>query len=306
MRQSHKERLMGPDDWGVLEWLVAAVPFVVPAVVVLRLARYPATQIQYEDTGLRRALGWAWLVAKCLAGYVFGMLLLLGFFADAYFSARMAARSSTCREHLRQLSSAVMMYASAWDDTLPPAPHWGDLASGYLPADEARSAFQCPSARSPFAYALNRSLGGVPLSRIEAPDTTVLLLEHDAASRNEVGGRNSLPALPRHSTNHVSLAGGSVRWISSERAGALIWDVPNAAETEKARAVSAAEYVVYNRELWLERVTSEARRTDFGWMVTVRRIDGRRPDGKPRYMPSGYRRVVLDRMLNVVGYVRHQ
>lgn len=211
------------DRWGVLEWLVAAVPFTLPALVVWLILR-SLEPISPDDSVCRRAGQWTGRFAFVLLGYAFGWIVIVGFVSKPYFASRLMARSSLCQTRLKNLSAAFFMYAQDWNDCLPPASHWGDRISRYLPPEKAGSLFRCPSALSPFGFALNRHVAGLPMSRIEHPDETVMLLETDTATRNAIGDRASLPKPGRHTgTNNVALMNGRAMRATSSSERLLIW-----------------------------------------------------------------------------------
>src|SRR5438045_770105 len=115
----------------VLAWAV------VPALVLLALAR-----------GHRRLLPLAWLLLGV------GGLGVLSVLVDGFTSARLVTMSATCMEHEKELARGISLYVDDWDQRLPPARTWGDVAARTAPA----VAFRCPAGRTPFGFWYNRAL----------------------------------------------------------------------------------------------------------------------------------------------------
>ena len=266
---------MTADRWGPLEWVLMAVPFILPAVVVFRLAAGAARRLPRGGTWIGRAVYWLGLVAVSLFGYLFGVMFIGMMFVKPFFSARAVARVTDCKAHLKQLSAAVIMYAQDWDETYPPADRWGDLVAPHLPPGEEWSTFRCPSAGSPFGYAFNRSLDILPLSRIEHWTETVVLMESDAASRNAVSDRISFPVIQRrHGASQIGLADGHVKGVSPSTEAQFVWTIGNGVAPDRAAAVAIARREVAKQDTWADRATYTAQRKGDGWAVTAWRIEG--------------------------------
>jgi prepilin-type processing-associated H-X9-DG protein len=209
-------------DWGPLEWLLFAVPFLLP-LSGIRLLIEAGKRVSGEPTRSRRVLRWSLLLLAAPAFYCAIAVFLAGCLKP-YFAARAVARKSECLGRMRQLSAAVLMYAADWNETLPPGRQWSDLAARDLPPEALKTAFRCPSARSPYGYALNRRVGGLSLARVDAPAETVMLLESDAIKDNPLGGPESVPAPGRHNgAGNFGFLDGSVRWRNEYSAARLRW-----------------------------------------------------------------------------------
>jgi hypothetical protein len=157
--------------------------------------------------------------------------LIGGYYLWAELAAqRKTAQSVRCRENLKALSLGLLMYASDWDDRLPPADRWADVIDGakYLPdRDTAQRAtlFHCPAATgTPYGYALNRSVAGGSLADIDVI-RTALLFETDAAERNAHGSRRDL-ARTRHFNLNAAFCDGRVVWLNDYQKGRMVWSVP--------------------------------------------------------------------------------
>ena len=296
---------MGGNRWGPLEWVLWAIPFVLPAVVVFRMASGAAQRLPTGEKWIDRAVFWLGLIVVSVLGYLFGAMFIAMMFVKPIFSARVVSRGVQCKTNLKQLSGALMMYAQDWDETYPPDDRWGDLAARHLPRGEEWSTFRCPMAESRFGYAFNRSLDVLPWSWIERPTDTVVLFESDAMSRNSVGDRLSLAAFDRHSgASQVALADGHVDRVSPSREAQLVWSIGNGVAPDRVAAVAIARRAVAKNDTWADRAIYEARREGDGWSVTAWRIEGYRPDGKPKHVPGGFRVVTIDKRGKAVRYLR--
>lgn len=195
------------------------------------LAAGAARDFIQQGTGFGKLVRCAAVALIGSFAYLAAAVLGLLFVTKPYFSVRAAGRSARCRENLKQLSAALTLYAQDWDDTLPPAPHWGDLTALALRPGTEDSVFRCPSRSSAYGYALSANLAGRPRSEVLFPGHTVMLLEADGASRNAIGGRRSLPEPPPHAIALVALLEGQVRGISRDNRDTVVWSVPRKAKT---------------------------------------------------------------------------
>lgn len=212
---------------GALEWMFSVIPFVIPALVVLRVAFNTAKGIPRDDPRLLRSAKWLGLAVVSLASYLFGVLFVGLMFVKPFFSARAVSQSTVCRSNLKQLSAALLMYAQDFDETLPPARRWGDSAVDYLPDTPGEIVFRCPSSDTSYGFAFNRALDQIPLVRIGTPESMVLLLETDATNRNALGEQSSLPNPPRHYGGvNIAYANGTVKWASGNTQERLPWKAP--------------------------------------------------------------------------------
>jgi prepilin-type processing-associated H-X9-DG protein len=181
--------------------------FIFPAAVLLAL--------------LRKRRVFKWLGAVC------AVLTLVGFasiFADAFLSSTIMHQLSVCRSNMKNLGTALLMYAQDWSETLPPEQSWDKAAISTIKPEEVGTAFKCPSANSPFGYGYNRALDKMKLGRVESPAETVLLLEQDAMSRNSVGDKASQPATHRHTGgNNIGFCDGHCNWTNSYSEKKLRW-----------------------------------------------------------------------------------
>src|SRR5688572_32710390 len=104
----------------------------------------------------RRGLSPLALVMIILAGCgvvgLVGVALLGAVLFPVFANAREAARASSCKSNLKQLSLAMLMYAQDYDDRLPPAQEWLTAAQPYY---KRPTVGNCPTAPGPGGYAFN-------------------------------------------------------------------------------------------------------------------------------------------------------
>jgi len=115
--------------------------------------------------------------------------ILAAILFPVFARAREAARATSCKSNLKQLSTAIQMYTQDYDEILPPGGNgpsrWYTLADPYI---KNAGVFKCPSAPPTYlrGYGTNLNLMGWPtgaaLAQIQSPADTVLI--GDAAQCN--------------------------------------------------------------------------------------------------------------------------
>lgn len=142
-----------------------------------------------------------------------GMFFVIVIFVPAFISARVVANESICVSNLKAHSLSVMMYVQDWDEKFPPAARWHDLemASKYVAKDNPNP--KCPTATTPFSYAMNSSVAGQRLDQIDDPQKRIILFEMDAYTPNVVGGKQNLPDTPRHAGDNFAQVDGWAKWL---------------------------------------------------------------------------------------------
>jgi prepilin-type processing-associated H-X9-DG protein len=139
---------------------------------------------------------------------------------------RPAARTTTCKSNLKQLSAALLLYAADHDDRLP-ARAWTDAIQSYIPprvGDRSDPTLgrrlRCPSdiVGSPApSYAVNSSTCG--RKAVNSPASVVLLFESNLHRRNAAGGRETVARPARHPLagspdgNVYAFLDGHVKWL---------------------------------------------------------------------------------------------
>ncbi len=155
------------------------------------------------------------------------LLLLMPIMAAMLLPALTKARGKTaainCMSNVRQLNLGMMMYASDNKDQFPSGTTWCDALRAYVTNDKAYLCSQGkPGQRC--HYALNSQLDGRELKDVQAPATTVLIFETDGGW-NLSGGRELLPAKPRHSNGYiVGFADGHAEMVRPDRLEKLRWE----------------------------------------------------------------------------------
>lgn len=107
------------------------------------------------------------------------------------------ARGKACPDNLRQLHKAALLYADAWDDTLPPADRWTDLIREKVPDDKQ---LHCPSVASAnaYGYAMNAALGGKKWKDVSDAAHVPLFYDSSDLKPNAHDDVTSLPSPGRH------------------------------------------------------------------------------------------------------------
>ena len=153
-----------------------------------------------------------------LMGLVPGAMLL-----PALAKAKAKAQSIQCLSNMRQLTLALTMYADDNKGELPAGAKWCDALKPYLAGNS--NVFICrqgnPALRS--HYALNAQAAGHSMKDIQSPAQTVVVFECEGGW-NVSGGRELLPAKPRHTAYTVGFADGHVEMVRPERLGKLHWE----------------------------------------------------------------------------------
>jgi hypothetical protein len=137
-----------------------------------------------------------------------GCGFLFVFFAAVLFpvfaQARSAAQSTRCMSNLRQLGSAVTLYASENDGRFPDPQSWVDELSSQ--GTRPRS-FRCPAVsgfgRTTYGFAFNKDLAGKKVSDFDLNHE--LIFDSTMLKRNAYSGLETLPLPGRHRVNRTAL-----------------------------------------------------------------------------------------------------
>ncbi len=132
-----------------------------------------------------------------------------------------AAKRTQCLSNVKQQAIAMSMYASEYDDHFPLADSWHTANEPFV-KDELR----CPSATSPWTYAMNSPLSGKAFDAIDQPADLVLLFEADASLPNASGGREWLVfrhPLGESKVATIGFADGHAKLRNATQAAALQW-----------------------------------------------------------------------------------
>jgi len=174
--------------------------------------------------------------------------ILAGIIFPVFAKARAKARQATCMSNLRQLATAIDLYASDWDETYPGAtnglagsstyggwvwyPAFGPPTAGYFDVKRGAlftytknaSIYSCPSdpSDSGCSYELNGYLRWAHTGWVPKPaDTLLLIPEDDHGTAND--GYFDVPAGDWPNRRHndgvnAAFADGHVKWHPWDRA----------------------------------------------------------------------------------------
>jgi prepilin-type processing-associated H-X9-DG protein len=173
-----------------------------------------------------------------MIGLIFFLMLY-----PLFMAARSKNDDATCYHNLKQLASALSLYAQDHKDHLPPADRWMDAAGAGL----APALFRCPAQGRDalYSYAMNANLSACSLYEIPPPweREIILLFESRQNVRNAAGTRKDLggvyrrgeyrvfgmmwvrvepekvpwTAMPHFSGGNFAFADGHVKWLRYDR-----------------------------------------------------------------------------------------
>lgn len=128
----------------------------------------------------------------------------------------------TCRENLKLLGNALLLYAEDHRQRFPPSQSWCDDLKAYVGG--SKKVFQCPALPDETcAFGLNENLAGTSFLRVLDPAITVLLFEIDGGW-NVTGGRERMIKQPRHAGGcNILFVDGHVQEESAQRLSELKW-----------------------------------------------------------------------------------
>jgi prepilin-type processing-associated H-X9-DG protein len=167
--------------------------------------------------------------SMALAGtIVSGAFLLLmpipaAMLLPALAKAKQKAAGITCMNNVKQLSLGLRMFSDDNKDLFPPGTNWCDALMPYV---QNKSTYLCPLGNpgQRCHYAFNARLAGRETKDIQAPAQTVLLFETEGGW-NVAGGRELLPAKPRHAGAYtVGFVDGHTEMVVPSRLEKLRWE----------------------------------------------------------------------------------
>lgn len=151
----------------------------------------------------------------------FGILMLILMPTGTFNVPRPAARRTACQSNLKQLSTALRLYAGDNDDHLPPAGQWASSTSFYLrlpPGETTRPTrdrrLQCPSdivGMDAQSYALNSNTSGREAVTAPVGRVVVLIFESNLHRDDAAGTREALAQPARHEESGGGLSCGRKR-----------------------------------------------------------------------------------------------
>jgi prepilin-type processing-associated H-X9-DG protein len=121
------------------------------------------------------------------------------------------AKQVSCLANMKQVTLAILIYASDNDDRTPPPDTWTDAIEPYY---KSADMLKCPEAWGlDCGYAMNGAITPEVWSALRRPEEAVLLFESDLGW-NGHGGEEALPAEPRHAGgDNYGFADGHCRWV---------------------------------------------------------------------------------------------
>ena len=151
---------------------------------------------------------------------MFSVGMLAGLLLPALAKAKQKAQAIHCVNNVKQLSLAVRMYATDYDDQFPPVESWCDAIQKYAGSPNV---FHCPAVPDRrCAYAFNQELGGGKEGDVDPQ--TVMIFE-SAPGWNASGGTELMLKSPRHGRRFVvGFADGHVEQVTEARLQELRWN----------------------------------------------------------------------------------
>jgi hypothetical protein len=133
----------------------------------------------------------------CTAVALLGMLALASCDRSTNASRREESMplARTCVGNLKEVGTALLLYAGDNQGTLPLAHNWGTASGVYA---KSAAFYSCPESTSGPGYAMHERLVGVKTALVANPKKTALVFDALAGEPNAVGALALLPEPPRH------------------------------------------------------------------------------------------------------------
>ena len=141
----------------------------------------------------------------------------------ALAKAKQKAQSIQCMNNVKQLNLGLIMYADDNKDLFPAGTNWCDPL---MPYEKQPATFVCPQGKpgQRCHYAFNAKLVGREIKDVQSPAQTVLIFETDGGW-NVAGGRELLPAKPRHNGAYtIGFVDGHAEMVRPARLQKLRWE----------------------------------------------------------------------------------
>lgn len=112
---------------------------------------------------------------------------------------------SLCGARANNLHSALLLYATDYDDRFPPGPSWMDGITQYLSAQTSN--LHCPALTDPAEYglAIHEDMPGASPFDFPDPALVTTVFETSDLSRNAVGTLSDAPSVARHGGRNVRM-----------------------------------------------------------------------------------------------------
>lgn len=187
------------------------------------------------------------LVGLIVVAIAFPVFLQARGKSPAFFPGLLLRGEAQCRNNLRQIGTAMLMYTQDWHEHLPREENWCDAVMPYvnntglfqdlmelmensnedtntvMPYVNNMGLFQCPLLpNEKCGYAYNARLSTVSMEEIDSPSETVLAFDAKGGW-NRAGGPEL--AEPRHDGKvNVVFADGHTRRISMSDLESAVWE----------------------------------------------------------------------------------
>jgi prepilin-type processing-associated H-X9-DG protein len=176
-----------------------------------------------KSKGQLRGQGLALAGTIVSAAFLLFVPIYAAMLLPALARAKQKAQSVMCMSNVKQLNLGLIMYADDNKNLFPAGTRWCDALKPYVPNS---TTFLCPQGKpgQRCHYAFNAKLVGHETKEVRAPAQTVLVFETDDGW-NVAGGRELLPARPRHSGAHViGFVDGHTELVRPARLENLRWE----------------------------------------------------------------------------------
>lgn len=166
-----------------------------------------------------RAIALAGVIVGGVA--IFMSLFMAAIMFPVFVRAREAAQRTSCMNNLKQLDTALQLYALDHSDHYPAAESWNEALRPYY---KGPNYLVCRSDKTGGpSYGMNDRIGSLAAKDILSPADVVSLFD-SVPGLNQSGGRELLSSPPRHiyETNNIGFADGHVQSVSDPKT--LNWD----------------------------------------------------------------------------------
>lgn len=162
-----------------------------------------------------------------LAGTIIGSvailidITLIAIVCPVLEHAKIATQRGSCISNLKQLNTAMEMYALDHGGRFPAAEGWNESLDPYLRSSRI---LVCPTIGNGMpSYGMNDRITGIPKKAVNQPARVVSFFD-SVPGRSKHGGPELLPSPPRHTNrvNNVSFVDGHAYSYSDART--LNWD----------------------------------------------------------------------------------
>ncbi|MHB1455960.1 MAG: hypothetical protein ACYC0V_03490 [Armatimonadota bacterium] len=155
---------------------------------------------------------------------IIGLIIAIAVMLQALFSWGSTRNHSVpCLSRVKQLGTAIQMYAAENDGMAPLGANWQEALFPYI---KSKTMLICPEAKTEDrCYALNFHVQGRNIWVIDPPQNAVMVFE-SIPGTNQCGSRQLLPSPPRHPEGHsIAFMDGHAKSVKPQEIDSLIWNV---------------------------------------------------------------------------------